>query len=48
VMQGDLLCGRDWWCGRDEGRGLKLCEVQHVTADVRRHLGRRPGSLGIS
>jgi hypothetical protein len=27
-------------CGRNEGRWLKLCEVQlHVTADVRRHLG---------
>src|SRR3989442_2080948 len=35
-----LLCGRGWWCGRNEGRWLKLCEVQlHVTADVRRHLG---------
>ena len=34
------MCGRDWWCGRNKGRGLKLCEVQlHVTTDVRRHLG---------
>jgi hypothetical protein len=37
---GDSWCGRNWWRGRNDGRGLKLCEVQlHVTPDVRRHLG---------
>ena len=25
------MCGRDWWCGRNEGRWLKLWKVQlHV------------------